>query len=119
MLNNHPKGIYVAFATNLGERFAFYTMMAILSLFMQAKFGLSVAMTGDYYSWFYFGVYATALLGGAAADLLKKYKSVILIGQVMMIAGYVLIAIPSICRIYPRFSHLLIKSISVLNPLLI
>ena len=108
MLNNHPKGIYVAFATNLGERFAFYTMMAILSLFMQAKFGLSVAMTGDYYSWFYFGVYATALLGGAAADLLKKYKSVILIGQVMMIAGYVLIAIPSISFVVTMLALLII-----------
>lgn len=94
MLKNHPKGVYVAFATNVGERFAFYIMMAILSLFLQAKYGMSVARTGDYYSWFYFGIYATALLGGAAADLMRRYKSVILIGQIMMIIGYILIALP-------------------------
>lgn len=94
MLRNHPRGIYVAFATNVGERFAFYIMMAILSLFLQAKYGLSVAKTGDYYSWFYFGIYATALLGGLAADWMRRYKSVILIGQIMMIVGYVLIALP-------------------------
>ena len=68
MLRNHPSGVYVAFATNVGERFGFYIMMAILSLFLQAKFGLSVAETGDYYSWFYFGIYATALLGGIVAE---------------------------------------------------
>jgi POT family proton-dependent oligopeptide transporter len=69
-------------------------MMAILSLFLQAKYGLSVAKTGDYYSWFYFGIYATALLGGLAADWMRRYKSVILVGQIMMIVGYVLIAMP-------------------------
>ena len=94
MLRDHPKGIYVAFAINACERFAFYTMIAVLSLFLQAKYGLSVAETGDYYSWFYFGIYATALLGGAAADWLKQYRSVILIGQLMMIAGYLLMAMP-------------------------
>lgn len=94
MLKDHPKGIYVAFATNIGERFAFYIMMAVLSLFLQAKYGLTVAQTGDYYSWFYFGIYAMALLGGAAADWMRRYKSVILIGQILMIIGYVLIAMP-------------------------
>lgn len=94
MLKNHPKGVYVAFATNVGERFGFYIMMAILSLFLQAKYGLSVADTGDYYSWFYFGIYATALFGGAIADWMRKYKTVIFIGQIMMIGGYVLMALP-------------------------
>lgn len=94
MLKDHPKGVYVAFVTNVGERFGFYITMAILSLFLQAKYGLSVAETGDYYSWFYFGIYATALLGGIVADWMRQYKSVVLIGQVMMIGGYVLMALP-------------------------
>ena len=33
MLKNHPKGLLVAFFANMGERFGFYTMMAILVLF--------------------------------------------------------------------------------------
>lgn len=94
MLRDHPKGVYVAFAINVGERFGFYIMMAILSLFLQAKYGLSMAKTGDYYSWFYFAIYATALLGGLVADWMKEYKRVILIGQIMMIAGYILMALP-------------------------
>lgn len=96
MLKEHPKGLLVAFFTNMGERFGFYTMMAILALFLQAKYGLSVLKAGNIYSWFYFSIYATALFGGMFADWQKKYKSVILIGQIMMIAGYVMMTIPSV-----------------------
>ena len=94
MFKNHPKGLYVAFFSNMGERFGFYTMMAILVLFLQAKFGLSVEKAGSYYSWFYFGIYGLALLGGILADATNKYKLVILAGIVVMFAGYSIIAIP-------------------------
>jgi POT family proton-dependent oligopeptide transporter len=47
MLKGHPKGLYVAFFANMGERFGFYTMMAILVLFLQAKFGLAAEKAGD------------------------------------------------------------------------
>ncbi len=94
MLKNHPKGLLVAFFANMGERFGFYTMMAILVLFLQVKFGLSVETAGDYYSWFYFGIYALALIGGIVADYSKKYKLVILIGILIMLVGYCLMAMP-------------------------
>ena len=94
MLKNHPKGLLVAFFTNMGERFGFYTMMAILVLFLQVKYGLSVEVAGDYYSWFYFGIYALALVGGMLADWKKQYKLIILLGQIIMFVGYVVIALP-------------------------
>jgi POT family proton-dependent oligopeptide transporter len=94
MLKGHPKGLLVAFFANMGERFGFYTMMAILVLFLQARFGLSEAVAGDIYSWFYFGIYALALIGGILADLTKKYKLVIFAGIVIMLAGYAMLAIP-------------------------
>ena len=94
MFKNHPKGLFVAFFTNMGERFGFYTMMAILVLFLQAKYGLSEEEAGGYYSWFYFSIYALALVGGMLADWSKRYKLVILIGQLIMFVGYVLIALP-------------------------
>jgi POT family proton-dependent oligopeptide transporter len=94
MLKNHPKGLLVAFFSNMGERFGFYTMMAILVLFLQAKFGLSAGNAGEIYSWFYFSIYALALFGGILADSTKKYKLVILIGIVTMFAGYIIMAVP-------------------------
>ena len=94
MLKNHPKGLLVAFFSNMGERFGFYTMMAILVLFLQAKFGLSAEKAGGIYSWFYFSIYALALVGGILADATKKYKLVILAGIIIMFAGYIIMAVP-------------------------
>ncbi len=94
MLKNHPKGLLVAFFSNMGERFGFYTMMAILVLFLQAKFGLSAEKAGTIYSWFYFSIYALALVGGILADATKKYKLVILTGILIMFAGYIIMAVP-------------------------
>ncbi len=96
MLKGHPKGLYVAFFANMGERFGFYTMMAILVLFLQAKFGLAAERAGDIYSWFYFAIYALALVGGILADATKRYTAVISMGQVIMFAGYLMMAIPGL-----------------------
>ena len=94
MLKGHPRGLLVAFFANMGERFGFYTMMAILVLFLQARFGLTEETAGDIYSWFYFGIYALALIGGILADYTKKYKMVIFAGITIMLIGYAMLAIP-------------------------
>ena len=62
MFKDHPKGLFVAFFANMGERFGFYTMMAILVLFLQARYDLSAEAASKYYSWFYYAIYALALV---------------------------------------------------------
>jgi POT family proton-dependent oligopeptide transporter len=96
MFKDHPKGLFVAFFTNMGERFGFYTMMAILVLFLQAKFGLTEDRAGGIYSWFYFFIYALALVGGILADATRKYKLIIMLGQIIMFVGYVVMALPGL-----------------------
>ena len=96
MLKGHPKGLVVAFFANMGERFGFYTMMAILVLFLQTKFGLDEEVAGNIYSWFYFGIYALALIGGLVADSTSKYKLVIFAGILIMLTGYILMAVPGL-----------------------
>ena len=98
MLKNHPKGLIVAFFANMGERFGFYTMMAILVLFLQARYGLSAENASGIYSWFYFAIYALALFGGILADATSKYKAVILTGIIIMFGGYVFMAIPGMSQ---------------------
>jgi len=95
MFKNHPKGFIAASLANMGERFGFYIMMAILTLFISAKFGLSEQVTGYVYSAFYASIYLLALVGGVIADRSKKYKATIVAGLVIMALGYVLIAIPT------------------------
>lgn len=94
MFKGHPKGLYVAFFANMGERFGFYTMMACLVYFLQAKFGLNAEEAGGHYSNFYFAIYALALIGGIIADKTKKYKAVIFTGILIMLIGYILMATP-------------------------
>ncbi len=95
MFKEHPKGLLAAALANMGERFGFYTMMAILVLFLQAKFGLDGTNAGIIYSVFYALIYILALVGGLIADKTRNYKGTILIGLIIMAVGYFLIAIPT------------------------
>ncbi len=95
MFNKHPNGLVAASLANLGERFGFYTMMAILVLFLQAKFALSGKEAGWIYSTFYFSIYILALVGGIIADKTRNFKGTILAGISLMALGYVLLSIPS------------------------
>jgi POT family proton-dependent oligopeptide transporter len=95
MFKGHPKGLIAASLANMGERFGFYTMMAILVLFLQAKFGLSGTKAGYIYSGFYFSIYILALAGGIIADKLRNYKGTILTGLILMGVGYLILAIPT------------------------
>lgn len=95
MFKGHPRGLIAASLTNMGERFGFYTMMAILVLFLQAKFGLGGTSAGLIYGGFYFSIYILALAGGFIADKLRNYKGTILAGLVLMALGYLILAIPT------------------------
>ena len=72
MFKNHPKGLIGAALSNMGERFGFYIMMAILSLFLMSKFGLEKTPATIIYSVFYALIYLLALVGGLIADKTKK-----------------------------------------------
>lgn len=95
MFKNHPKGLLAAALANMGERFGFYTMMAILVLFLQAKFGLNGTDAGLIYSVFYFSIYILAFVGGLIADRTRNYKGTILIGLCVMAVGYFILAFPT------------------------
>lgn len=96
MFKNHPKGLIPAALANMGERFGFYIMMAILTLFLMSKFNLDGKEAGYLYSTFYCAIYILALVGGFIADRTKKYKATIIAGLLIMTLGYALLAIPSL-----------------------
>lgn len=95
MFKKQPKGLIAAALANMGERFGFYIMMAILTLFISAKFGLDEQTTGYIYSGFYASIYLLALVGGIIADKTKNYKGTIMWGLIVMALGYLIIAIPT------------------------
>jgi POT family proton-dependent oligopeptide transporter len=95
MFKGHPKGLFVAFFANMGERFGFYTMIAIFTLFMQAKYGMSPEAVTRFYSLFMVGIYIFPLLGGFLADRFLGYGRTIGLGIVVMFVGYVMLALPT------------------------
>ena len=90
----HPKGLIAAALSNMGERFGYYIMNAILLLFIVSKFGLSDGTAGLIYSVFYFGIYVLSLVGGIIADRTQNYNRTIQWGLIIMALGYVGMAIP-------------------------
>ena len=95
MFKNHPKGLIVLALANMGERFGYYTMLAILTLYMQAKFGLSSSNTSLIYGTFLAMVYFLPLFGGIVADKILGYGKTILLGIIVMFSGYMLLAVPT------------------------
>lgn len=93
---DQPKGLIPAALSNMGERFGFYVMMAILTLFLMSKFDLDGAQAGALYSTFYCAIYILALVGGVIADKTKNYKGTIIAGLLVMSLGYALLAVPAL-----------------------
>ncbi|NLJ83254.1 MAG: peptide MFS transporter [Bacteroidales bacterium] len=96
MFKNQPKGLIPAALANMGERFGFYTMMAILTLFLMSKFDMTGDEAGRLYSIFYGAIYILALVGGLIADATKRYKGTIITGLVIMTLGYVFLTVPAL-----------------------
>ena len=93
MFEGQPKGLYALALANTGERFGYYTMLAVFVLFLQANFGFSAATAGTIYSTFLGLVYFMPLFGGIAADKLG-YGKMVTIGITIMFLGYLLLALP-------------------------
>lgn len=93
MFEGQPKGLYALALANTGERFGYYTMLAIFTLFLQAKFGFTAATTSTIFASFLAGVYFMPLIGGILADRFG-YGKMVTTGIVIMFAGYILLAIP-------------------------
>jgi proton-dependent oligopeptide transporter, POT family len=94
MFENQPKGLYALALANTGERFGYYTMLAIFALFMQAKFGWTESQAGQVYAIFLAVVYFAPLFGGMIADRIG-YGKCVTIGLATMFLGYFGLAIPT------------------------
>ena len=94
MFKNHPKGLLLAALSNMGERFGYYIMNAVLALFLCSKFGLSDGQSGFVAAMFLTAIYVLSLVGGIIADRTQNYKATIAWGLVVMALGYVLLSIP-------------------------
>lgn len=94
MFENQPKGLFALALANTGERFGYYTMLAIFVLFLQANFGWGEGLAGTVYSTFLMLVYFLPILGGAMADKIG-FGRCVTFGILVMFIGYLLLAVPA------------------------
>ncbi|MGN1374998.1 MAG: peptide MFS transporter [Prevotella sp.] len=93
MFEGQPKGLFALALANTGERFGYYTMLAVFALFLRANFGLTPAMAGFIYSSFLMLVYFLPLFGGIMADKFG-FGKMVTIGIIIMFFGYLFLSIP-------------------------
>jgi POT family proton-dependent oligopeptide transporter len=103
----HPAGLYILFFTEMWERFGYYLMLGIFTLYMIApetdKFaglGMSKLEAADIYGSYLAMVYLTPFLGGLIADRILGYRKSIIIGGAFMAAGYIGLAMPGMAYFY-------------------
>ena len=94
MFKGQPKGLFALALSNAGERFGYYTMLAIFTLYMRAKFGWDENESGQVCAIVLAGLYFMPLFGGMIADKIG-YGKCVSIGMCVMFLGYLGLAIPT------------------------
>ena len=93
MFEGQPRGLWALALANTGERFGYYTMLAVFVLFLGENFGFSNQVASPIYSCFLGFVYFLPLVGGMAADR-WGYSRMVVIGMFVMLVGYLLLSVP-------------------------
>lgn len=107
----HPKGLYVLFGTEMWERFSFYSMLALFTLYLrnpEQGFGWTAAEATNLYAWYLMFVYASPLVGGIIADWKLGYRRAVMVGGVFFMAGHALLSIRSMTAVYAALTCLVI-----------
>lgn len=103
--SKHPKGLYVLFFTEMWERFGYYLMLGIFSLYMldswdNGGMGFSALKKSDIYGTYLGLVYLTPFVGGLLADRILGFRKSILMGGLLMAAGYLTLAVHDVNAFY-------------------
>lgn len=91
--HRHPPGLYVLFFTELWERYSFYSMMAILTLYMDEALHFNEHLSGQVYGSYIAGVYFLPLIGGWLADRVLGFNKAVIVGAALMMAGHFVLAV--------------------------
>jgi len=103
MWKSHPKALPYLFLSEMWERFGYYLMIGIFTLYLkdvEAGFALTEKEASDLYGTFIALVFLTPFIGGLVADRYWGYKKSIVIGGLMMGIGYLLMGIHNITMLY-------------------
>ena len=103
----HPVGLYILFFTEMWERFSYYGMRALFTLFLVAEttssnagFGWSNGEALALYGWYTMLVYVSSIPGGWIADRLLGQKKTVMLGGALLCIGHTVLALNSEMTFY-------------------
>ena len=99
----HPKALPFLFFSEMWERFGYYLMIGIFTLYLKDTvdgFSMTEAEASDLYGTFIAFVFLTPFVGGLLADRLFGYRKSIIFGGLMMGVGYCLMSIHDLNMLY-------------------
>ncbi len=111
MFKKHPKALPYLFFSEMWERFGYYLMIGIFTLYLKdvkEGFAMTEAESADLYGTFIALVFLTPFLGGLLADRYLGYRKSIIIGGLMMGVGYCLIGIHNLPMLYVAMTLIII-----------
>lgn len=118
----HPAGLFVLFFTEMWERFSFYGMRAILTLYMitsvadlNAGLGWTEAFALSIYGWYTMLVYVMAIPGGILADKYIGQKKSVLVGGIILCIGHSVLAVDAIWAFFAGMA-LIVVGVGALKP---
>lgn len=103
MWKSHPKALPYLFLSEMWERFGYYLMIGIFTLYLkdvEAGFAMTEKEASDLYGTFIALVFLTPFIGGLVADRYLGYRKSIVLGGLMMGAGYFLMGVHSLTMLY-------------------
>src|SRR5438309_1125776 len=109
--DKHPRGLYVLFATEMWERFSFYSMLALFTLYLRNEaegFGWTAREATTLYSNYMMFVYASPLVGGFLANWKLGFRRAVMIGGVFFMAGHLLLSVRSLPVVYAALACLVV-----------
>lgn len=111
MWNKHPKALPYLFLSEMWERFGYYLMIGIFTLYLKdvkAGYAMTEAESADLYGTFIALVFLTPFIGGLLADRYLGYSKSIIMGGLMMGAGYCLMSVHNIAALYTAMTLVII-----------
>jgi POT family proton-dependent oligopeptide transporter len=111
MWKNHPKALPYLFLSEMWERFGYYLMIGIFTLYLkdvEAGFAMTEKEAADLYGTFIALVFLTPFIGGLVADRYLGYRKSIVIGGLMMGVGYLMMGIHSLPMLYTAMTLVIV-----------
>jgi POT family proton-dependent oligopeptide transporter len=111
MWKSHPKALPYLFLSEMWERFGYYLMIGIFTLYLkdvEAGFAMTEKESSDLYGTFIALVFLTPFIGGLVADRYLGYRKSIVIGGLMMGLGYLMMGIHSLPMLYTAMTLVIV-----------